>query len=88
MIYVDVRNASSAIPLKVVQTVENHFVVIVPTNVTVGMKLAAKVALKSIVNVNTMDARGKTVMTVMKQNNTIWNIVTSVRIHAALNADT
>ena len=57
MIYVEMRNAASAVPLKVVQTVDTHFALTVPTNVTVGMKLAAKVVLQGIANVNMMGAR-------------------------------
>ena len=88
MINVIMMCAANAVPLKVAQTVENRFVVTVPANVIAGVDLIVKVALQGIVNVNTMDARGKTVMTVVKPNNTIWNIVPSARIPAALNADT
>ena len=82
------RNAASALPLKVVQTVDTHFVMTVPTNATAGVDLAVKIAHMVIVNVNTMGAKGYTVMTVMMIKITIWNIVTSVMIHTALNVDT
>ena len=88
MIIAMMRNAASAVPLKVAQTVKIYFVTTVPINVTAGMNLSVKFALQGILNVNTMGAKGYTVMTVVKQNNTIWNIVTSVRIHTALNGDT
>ena len=80
--------ASSAVPLKVAQTVEKHFALTVPENVTAGMILAVKVALQGIVNVNMMGARGYTVMTVLKTKNTIWNVVKNVMKHIALSVDT
>ena len=52
-----IRHAASAVHWKVAQTVEIDFVMTVPTNVTVGMKLAAKVVLQGIANVNMMGAR-------------------------------
>ena len=79
--------ASSAVPLKVAQTVENHFVMTVPTNVTVGMNAAVKIALQGILNVNTMGAKGYTVMTVVMVKNMISSTVLLARQRFALDAE-
>lgn len=81
------RNAASAALLKVAQTVAIQFAMTVPINVTVGVNVAVKVAL-GMTNVNMMGARGYTVMTVVKTKITMWNFVTLVMKHIALNADT
>ena len=51
VIYATMRNAASAMPLKLAKTVRNHFVITVPTNVTAGTN-------QGFANVNMMDARG------------------------------
>ena len=82
------RNAASAVPVKVAQTVEIDFVMTVPTNVTVGVNVAVKIALQGIVNVNTMGAIRYTVITVVKTKTSVWNFVTPVMKRIALSADT
>ena len=86
MIIAIMRNAASAVPLKVAQTVGKHFALTVPENVTAGVDLAVKVALQGIVNVNMMGARGKTVMTVVMVKKMISNTVVLARHHFALAA--